>query len=72
MVLFWPIQQELDCINDNGSILGKIKFDESKEGYAFYPVTDCIALSSIEKSNIAEKIAGLDSGQYLIPMQDDD
>ena len=72
MVLFWPIQQELDCINDSGQILGKIKFDSLIEAYKFYPENDSIILSSIEESNIAERISGLHSGKYLIPMQDDD
>jgi len=72
MVLFWPIQQELDCINGSGSILGKIKFDVSREEYIFYPANESIILSSLEKSSIAERLSGLDSGKYLIPMQDDD
>ena len=72
MVLFWPIQQELDCINGSGGILGKIKFDGAKDEYIFYPANESIILSSIEKSSIAERLSGLDSGKYLIPMQDDD
>lgn len=72
MVLFWPVQQELDCINVDGCILGKIKFDSSKEAYVFYPVNESIILSSIEESSIAEKVSGLNSGIYSIPMQDDD
>ena len=72
MVLFWPIQQELDCINVSGCILGKIKFDNSKEEYIFYPANESIILSNIERSSIAERLSGLDSGKYLIPMQDDD
>jgi hypothetical protein len=72
MVLFWPIQQELDCINDSGRILGKIKFDISKEDYIFYPENESIILSSLEKTSIAERLSGLDSGKYLIPIQDDD
>jgi hypothetical protein len=72
MVLFWPVQQELDCINDSGCILGKIKFDLSIEEYIFYPANESIILSNIEKLNIAERLAGLASGKYLIPMQDDD
>ena len=72
MVLFWPIQQELDCINDSGRILGKIKFDGVKNEHIFHPANESITLSSIEKSSIADRLAGLDSGKYLIPMQDDD
>jgi len=72
MVLFWPIQQELDCINGSGRILGKIKFDGSKEEYIFYPANESLVLSSLEKSNISERLLGLDSGKYSIPMQDDD
>ncbi|MGH1487315.1 MAG: hypothetical protein ACRBCI_13965 [Cellvibrionaceae bacterium] len=72
MVLFLPVQQELDCINGNGDILGKIKFDRPKSGYIFYPANESISLSSLEKSSITERLSGLDSGQYSIPMQDDD
>jgi hypothetical protein len=72
MVLFWPIQQELDCINSNGRILGKVKFDGAKDEYNFYPADQSIILSSLEESNIAERLSGLASGKYSIPMQDDD
>jgi len=72
MVLFWPVQQELDCINDSGRILGKIKFDVSKEEYIFSPDNESIILSSLEKSSIDDRLLGLDSGKYSIPMQDDD
>lgn len=72
MVLFWPIQQELDCINDSGRILGKIKFDGANDEYIFCPANDTLNLSSIEKSGIAERLSGLGSGKYSIPMQDDD
>jgi len=72
MVLFWPIQQELDCINCSGRILGKIKFDGSKEEYIFYPANESLVLSSLEKSSISERLLGLDSGKCSIPMQDDD
>ncbi|MBY4676189.1 hypothetical protein [Marinobacterium arenosum] len=72
MVLFLPVQQELDCINGSGHILGKIKFDASKDKHIFYPDNESIALSSLEKSSIAERLSGLDSGKYSIPMQDDD
>ncbi len=72
MVLFWPIQQELDCINGSGRILGKIKFDVSIDEYIFYPANELINLSSLEETSIAERLSGLESGKYLIPMQDDD
>ncbi len=72
MVLFWPIQQELDCINSNGDILGKIKFDGVNDNHQFYLADESITLSNTEKTSIAEKLAGLDSGKYSIPMQDDD
>ena len=72
MVLFWPVQQELDCINDSGCILGKIKFDRSIDAYTFYPANESIILSILEESNIAEKLSDLKSGKYSIPMQDDD
>ncbi len=72
MVLFFPIQQELDCINDSGHILGKIKFDDSTDKYVFHPANESIVLSSLEKSSIAERLSGLDSGKHSIPMQDDD
>jgi len=72
MVLFWPIQQELDCINGSGRILGKIKFDVSIDEYIFYPANELITLSSLEETSIAERLSGLESGKYLIPMQDDD
>mgnify|MGYP003673158373 CR=1 FL=1 len=72
MVLFWPIQQELDCINSSGLILGKIKFDGAKDEHIFFPANDLTTLTSIEESSIADRLSGLDSGKYLIPMQDDD
>ena len=72
MVLFWPIQQELDCINDSGDVLGKIKFDGAQDKHVFCPSEDTIALSSDEKAGIAARLAGLDAGTYAIPMQDDD
>lgn len=72
MVLFWPIQQELDCINDSGNVLGKIKFDGTQDKHIFCPAEEALLLSSEEKSNIAARLAGLDAGAYSIPMQDDD
>jgi hypothetical protein len=72
MVLFCPIQQELDCISGSGVILGRIKFDCSKDEHIFHLDNELIVLSSLEKSSIAERLSGLDSGKYSIPMQDDD
>ncbi|MFY0641612.1 MAG: hypothetical protein JXR16_11240 [Bermanella sp.] len=72
MVMFWPIQQELNCITDSGRILGKIQFDAHKERHKFVPDNDSIFLSNLEKENIEERLLGLNTGQYLIPMQDDD
>jgi len=72
MVMFWPIQQELNCISDSGRILGKIKFDVFKDEYIFQPDDISITLSSSEESSIAERLTGLESGEYSIPMQDDD
>lgn len=72
MLFFWPIQQELDCINPSGQVLGKIKFDGSKNEYVFNTADESISLSSAEESSIVERLAGLASGKYVIPMQDDD
>jgi hypothetical protein len=72
MVLFLPVQQELDCISDSGCILGKVKFNYSKGAYIFYSANESIVLSDAEKSSIADRLSGLGSGQYSIPMQDDD
>ncbi|NRA23994.1 MAG: hypothetical protein HRU08_05860 [Oleispira sp.] len=72
MVLFCPIQQELDFISDSGVILGRIKFDGSKDEHIFHLDNELIVLSNLEKSSIAERLSGLDSGKYSIPMQDDD
>jgi len=72
MVLFFPIQQDLDCINSNGCILGKIKFDISKDEYIFYPDNESVILSDLENSIITERLSGLKSGKYSISMQDDD
>ncbi|KZY62231.1 hypothetical protein A3742_11140 [Oleiphilus sp. HI0071] len=72
MVLFWPIQQELDCISDSGNVLGKIKFDGSQDKHIFYTADETVTLSNDEKAGIAARLAGLDAGAYSIPMQDDD
>jgi len=72
VVLFWPIQQELDCISDSGRVLGKIKFDGSKNEYIFSLASQSTVLSKQDESNIVERLAGLSSGKYVIAMQDDD
>lgn len=71
-MLFFPIQYELDCINDSGDIVGRIKFDNSKNEYIFYPSNESIVLSDLDKASIAERLSDLESGKYSIPMQDDD
>lgn len=72
MVLFLPIQQELDCINSDGQILGKIRFDDSNGSHVFYKLAQSVKLKKSEESMISERLTGLDSGKYSIPMQDDD
>lgn len=72
MVLFWPIQQELDCVSHGGSVLGRIKFDGKTNQYSFHPANESIVLSSQEEEKIIERLAGLQSGKFTIPMQDDD
>lgn len=72
MVMFWPIQQELDCINREGRILGKIKFDGNTDAYIFSPDNDTLVLSDLEANNITEKLSALNSGLSSVPMQDDD
>ena len=71
-MLFFSIQQELDCINDSACVVGKIKFDVAKNQHVFQPDSESLVLSSEEKASIEERLAGLDSGKYSIPMQDDD
>ena len=72
MVMFWPIQQALNCITDDGRILGKIQFDVKTEQYIFCPEEETVVLSSLEQSQIDQRLASLHSGDYLMPMQDDD
>lgn len=72
MVLFCPIQQELDCVSSSGCIIGRIKFNGAKDEHQFFLENDSIVLSDLEKSIIAERLTGLDTGKYAIPMQDDD
>jgi hypothetical protein len=72
MVLFFPIQQNLDCINDSGLILGKLKFVSSKSGYIFQADNASIMLSQSEQSAIDAKLTSLNLGDEGIGMQDDD
>ncbi|GLQ31730.1 hypothetical protein [Litoribrevibacter albus] len=72
MMLFLPSQDELDCINDEGLILGKIRFDSTKDEHTFHPANESTNLSDSEKARIAERLSGLDSGKYSMPTQDDD
>ena len=72
MMLFLPIEQELDCINGSGQILGKIKFDGYKDEYSFHPENTSRTLTAIEEASIVDRLAGLASGKYSIAMQDDD
>ena len=72
MVLFFPAQQELDCISSSGRILGKIKFDGAKDEYSFVSDTESIPLTEVEEASIVERLTGLASGKYSIDMQDDD
>ncbi|GAA6134294.1 hypothetical protein NBRC116188_10830 [Oceaniserpentilla sp. 4NH20-0058] len=72
MVLFLSIQQELDCINNNGTILGKIKFDHSQGAFKFEADNASISMSDAEKISIEQKLLDLASGKCSIPMQDDD
>ena len=71
-MLFLSIQQELDCITDCGKIIGKIKFDDRLKKHIFILTDDKANMSSTDEVSISERLLGLDSGQYQIPMQDDD
>jgi hypothetical protein len=71
-MLFLPSQDELDCINESGSILGKIRFDSAKEVHVFCPVDASLTVSSDDEASIAERLSGLDEGKYSMPTQDDD
>ncbi|WP_370292854.1 hypothetical protein [Thalassolituus sp.] len=71
-MLFLPIQQELDCITDDGRILGKIRYDNAQRHHIFYSPESEPELSVSERAMIDERLSGLDSGLYSIPMQDDD
>ena len=72
MVMFFPIQQELDCISDSGLILGKITFDTVKGAYFFQADNEAVVLSDSEQSAIDAKVSTLNSGSSLVDMQDDD
>ena len=71
-MLFFPIQQELDCISERGVILGKIRFDDAQGRHIFYQPDDVFEVTAAEQAAINERLAGLDAGIYGIPMQDDD
>jgi len=72
MVLFFPVQQELDCIGSSGDILGKITFDGLKDEYVFNRDNESVVLSDDEQAQITKKLIALKSGQSSVPMQDDD
>lgn len=72
MILFCPNQQEIDCFNGDGKMLGKIKFDGLSDKHAFHLDHTSVTLTTADEVKIAEKIATLDLGSYSIPMQDDD
>ena len=71
-MLFFPIQQELDCINTAGQIVGKIRFDASLNQHVFYQPDQTVELSDSEHVAISARLSGLDAGMFHIPMQDDD
>ncbi|MCV2403013.1 hypothetical protein OFY17_09005 [Marinomonas sp. C2222] len=70
-MLFFPTQEDLDCISDSGVILGKIKFCHEKSVYAFH-LDGAAKLAKEEELEIAKKLAELSAGEHLVPMQDDD
>ena len=71
MVLFVPMQQELDCINSDGQILGKIRFYDSQKSHILYKLDESVMVEKSEMSMILERLSSLDLGKYSIPMQDD-
>ena len=71
-MLFLAIQQELDCITDDGRVLGKICYDDTAGCHVFHPADVHLAVTESERVSISERLSGLDSGKYSIPMQDDD
>lgn len=72
MLLFLPILNELDCINGDGQILGRIRFDLTLDKYTFDPTDESVVLTNIEEAHIIERLSGLASGKYAMPMHDDD
>lgn len=72
MVMFFPINHEIDCISMSGKTLGRIKYDYSEDGHIFQPENNTITLSNDEQVRIASKLASLKSGEDSIPMPDDD
>jgi len=50
VVMFWPIQQALNCITNDGRILGKIEFNVKAEQYVFCPEEDSVVLSSLDRA----------------------
>ena len=72
MVMFFPIQHEINCISINGKTLGRIKFDNSKDGYIFELNNDSVVLSNEEEICIAVKLVNLKSGKEAVPMPEDD
>lgn len=71
-MLFLPNQQELDCFNDSGELVGKIKFNAHSDKHEFHSESETSQLTNSEQLTIAERLAGLDLGKFSIPMQDDD
>lgn len=71
-MLFFPIQQELDCISDDGRILGRIRFDGSLDQHVFQKSEEVAELTVEEQSSISKRLELLDSEEKSIPMQDDD
>ena len=61
-MLFFPIQQELDCISERGVILGKIRFDDAQGRHIFYQPDDVVEVTAAEQAAINERRAGRDAG----------
>lgn len=72
IMLFFPSQDELDCITSDGQILGKIRFDTSLEKHIFTLGEASLELTSEQQEKINQRLAGLDVGQFTMPTQDDD
>ena len=58
-MLFFPIQQELDCISERGVIVGKIRFDDAQGRHIFYQPDDIVEVTAAEQAAINERLAGL-------------